>query len=91
MRTSITVSTPTVTPKPRDWHSMKKVLDHILGVWVKHPDLRLGQLLHCSTAVVETQCEEFRKWKQDTFSIEDDKLIQLIQDFDERTATYKQD
>lgn len=73
------------TTAVRDWNSMKKVLDHILGVWVKHPDLRLGQLLYNATAVGEHHTF------QDTFSIEDDKLIQLIQDFDERTATYKQD
>lgn len=84
------------TTAVRDWNSMKKVLDHILGVWVKHPNLRLGQILHIATAykteAFDTVTQKYwPEWGQDTFSIEDDRLIQLIQDFDERTATYKQD
>lgn len=55
----------------RDPNRIKITLEKIEEIWVKHPDLRLGQLLNW---IYSTHPK-----KVDPFYIEDDILIDLIE------------
>ena len=51
---------------------IEEVLYRIREVWVRHPSLRLGQLLVSSY--------QRRNGKVDIFYVEDDELIELVED-----------
>lgn len=75
---------------------MKTVCDHILGVWVKHPDLSLGTVLFkTSLKHVDNNGHipgfEERYAPRKLYDIDDELLIKLLQEFDERTTTCKRD
>lgn len=57
----------------RDINRIHPLLENIEAIWAKHPDLRLGQLLSC--AIPEGK---------DIFYVEDDELLKLLVDFEER-------
>ena len=46
----------------------KAITDRLLAAWLKQPELRLGQLLHCAI-------------EADTFYIEDYEIIKQIESF----------
>ncbi len=52
----------------RDPDRIDEVLDSLQWLWIKHPDMRLCQLLTWVTN------------NKDTFNLEDDKLLELIEE-----------
>ena len=57
----------------RDINRIHPFLEKLEEIWSKHPDLRLGQLISC---VVNNG--------QDLFYIEDNKLLKLLECFDNK-------
>ena len=49
-----------------------KIMDRLLAVWLKYPDLRLGQLIF-SKLVYDLPSEE------DVFYVEDERLMELME------------
>ena len=67
----------------RDWKHMRTVLDRVLTVWVKFPDLRLGQLLNAGKNVSETP-------NADIFYVEDNILMDGLERFADQHDTSNQ-
>lgn len=55
----------------RDWRYMSKILDSVLDVWVKRPEMSLGQMLEA--AVSEAH-------KLNLYDISDDRIVTLLKD-----------
>ena len=64
---------------PRDPKRIDPLLSEIRRVWVKNPDLRLGQLL-VNAKIFET--EDSSEHRGDLFNYEDDQLLKAIQSYD---------
>ena len=64
----------------RDINRIHPLMENIEAIWKKHPDMRLGQLLSC---VVPDG--------RDIFYVEDDELLQLLADFEERLQKERED
>ena len=62
----------------RDINRIQPLLEKIESIWIKHPDLRLGQLISC--AVNDSE---------DIFYIEDDKLLEGLDKFENKLKEKK--
>lgn len=61
---------------PRDWKYMRTTLDRVLDIWVKFPDLRLGQLLSHAINVSYTRSAAPNT---DIFYIQDNVLTEVLE------------
>lgn len=60
----------------RDKKRIRPICERLATAWERFPDMRLGQLI----------CNAFAGDAGDPFFIEDDKLIEMIEDFVKVTA-----